>query len=57
MFEKRFEKALKEKRSTMVCSTEIIYARKMYVLYMLLFFYSPIVANLVFWRKVPTIAL
>ena len=29
MFEKMLRKALKEKRSTMVCSTEMLYARKM----------------------------
>ena len=28
MFEKMFEKALKEKRLTMVCPTEMLYARK-----------------------------
>ena len=53
MFEKMFEKALKEKRSTMVCSTEMLYARKMYLtnlgpISVDLIFYAPKEANLRF---------
>ena len=63
IFEKMFEKAPKEKRSTMVCSTEMLYAWKIDILTKLgpisvyLIFYAPKEANLGFWKIVPTFTL